>query len=632
MLQAINDKAKGWVAYAIVGFISIPFVLFGINSYFEGGSSPSAAVVNGEEIDSRDVRNEMLQLRQRFGRMSANIGEDQVRQMALDNVINRTLLRQKTEADGYRASPAEVQQTISQYFQKDGSFDREQYQYYLTSQRRNQGEFENQIREDLTQGHLQQAISSTAFIPKSQAERYQSLRNQKREIETFTLKVADFEDQVTVSDEKIADYYEQNKSRFMTEEKVKLAYIDIDQEALAKGVEVNDEALEAFYEENAEDYVTPESRNVSHILIEVENDQDDEAKARADALYASIISGEKTFEEVAKNDSDDKFSAENNGELGDIVAGDMGPDFERSVFALEVNTVSEPVKAEAGYEIIRVNSVTESTQKSFAEVKGDIEENYQLAEAEKLYLDKTDQVQTLAFEQSGDLAPAAEAAAVEVQQTDWITRGGGESIASNPQVREVAFSEEVLGERKNSEPIELKDTQAVVIRVTEHEPAKQRALDDVRDEIVKALTAQQARTMVASKGEEALVKLREKNDWSALADAELGEVSAVEKPGKIERVGSKISAAIVSAAFAAQRPDTASKISWDSTVLPEGDYVLVAVKSVEDGDKAIDDAAGQLFSGSVSGREAGALLQALRDQAEIELMPENLSSDNYGSH
>ncbi|MGB0848657.1 MAG: SurA N-terminal domain-containing protein [Thiolinea sp.] len=623
MLQAIHDKAKGWVAYAIVGFISIPFVLFGINSYFEGGSSRPAAIVNGEEVDSRDVQNQILQLRQQFGRMAANLGDDQLKQMALDNVINRTLLRQKAEAEGYRASANEVANTISQYFQKDGKFDSEQYQRFLTTQRRNQGEFENQVRDDLTQGHFQQAVSSTAFVPKTQAEYYQSLRQQKREIETFTLKAADFEKQIEIKDEQITDYYEKNKSRYMTEEKVKLAYIDIDQDALAEGIEASDEQLEAFYEENADNYVTPESRNVSHVLIEIKDGKEDEAKARAETLYKAIDSGERTFEDVAKNDSDDKVASEKEGELADVVAGDWGPEFEKAVFALEAGKVSEPVKTEAGFEILRVNNITESTQKTFAEAKDDVDENYRAIEAEKLYLDKTDQAQTVAFEQSGDLAPAAEAAGVKVQQTDWVTRVKGEGVAENPKVLEAAFSEEVLNERKNSEPIELKDTQAVVVRVTEHEPAKQKALDEVKDEIVKTLTTQEARTMAAKKGEEVLAKLTETNDWSVLTEAGLGEASAVEKPGKIERVGSEVAQAIVSKAFGMTRPE-AGKISWDSAVLPQGDYVFIAIKSVEDGAKEIDEAAGQLFNGSVSNRESGALLKALRERAEIELKPENL--------
>ncbi|MEZ5537311.1 MAG: SurA N-terminal domain-containing protein [Thiolinea sp.] len=622
MLQAIHDKAKGWIAYAIVGFISIPFALWGINSYFEGGSSRPAATVNGEEIPAREVQNQLLQMRQQFGQMAASLGDDQLKQMALDSVINQTLLRQKAEEEGYRASAAEVAGNIARSFQTDGQFDAEQYQRFLQSQRRNQGEFENQVRESLTLQQFRQAVTATAFVPKAQAEHYQSLRKQKRDVAYFTLKAAGFEEQAAVSDEQIAEYYEQNKARFMTEQRVKLAYIDINQSELAASVEVNDELLQQYYDEHADRYLTPESRNVSHILISMDARSEEDAQKRAQELYDAIQSGQRTFEDVAEKDSDDKVAAENQGVLADVVAGDWGPLFEKAVFALDLNQVSEPVKTESGYQIIRVNSIKEAVQKSFAEAKSGLEEDYRQAKAADLYLDKTDQVQTIAYEQSGDLAPAAQAADLEVQTTDWVTRNGGDGVAANPKVREAAFSEDVLG-GKNSEPLELSPAQAVVVRVTEQEAAQQKPLEEVKAEIQTILREQEARKLAADKGEEVLAALESAGDWSVLETAGVGAAADVEKAGKIERVGSKLAPALVSEAFAVTRPGE-GETSWGSTVLSNGDYVLIAVRSVEDGATELDAAAQQLVNSSVSNRELNALLESLRERAEIELAPENI--------
>lgn len=266
-----------------------------------------------------------------------------------------------------------------------------------------------------------------------------------------------------------------------------------------------------------------------------------------------------------------------------------------------------------------MNSITQAVQKSFAEAKSQLEADYRSAKAADLYLDKTDQVQTVAYEQSGDLAPAAAAAGLQVQATDWVTRQQSEGIAANPKVLDAAFSEDVLG-GKNSEPLELSDTQAVVIRVTEQEAAQQKALADVKDEIVTALRTQEARKLAAQKGEEMLATLAAAGDWSAL---EPEAVSNVEKPGKVERAGSQLPPAVVSEAFALSRP-AGDKPSWGSAVLANGDYVLIAVKSVEDGATELDENAQRLVNGSVSNREVSALLKALRERAEIELQTENL--------
>lgn len=627
MLQAIHDKAKGWIAYAIVGFICIPFALWGINSYFEGGGAQPAATINGEEISSQDVQLQLSQIRQQYGRLASGLGDDQLKQMALDNVINQTLLRQKAADEGYRASGAEVFENISRSFQTEGQFDREQYQRFLQSQRRNQGEFENQVREDLTLRQFQSAIASTAFVPKAQAEFYQSLRKQKREVEHFTLQVADFEGKAEVTDEQIAEYYEQNKARFMTEQRVKLAYIEINQDDLAKTIEVNDEVLQQYYDENSDHYLTPESRNTSHVLITADSRTEEEAKKLAQSLYDAIKSGARTFEDVAQKDSDDKVASENNGVVADVVMGDWGPLFQTAVFGLEVNQVSEPVKTEAGYELLRVNSITAAVQKSFADAKPQLEEDYRKTKAADLYLDKTDQVQTIAYEQSGDLAPAAKAAGLEVKSTDWVSRTKGDGIAEDPKVQDLAFSEDVLGGGKNSEPLELSGAHAVVIRVTEQEEARQKPLSDVKDEIVATLKAQEARELTAKKGEELLAALTAAGDWSVVDAEEATEATAktatVEKAGKIERVGSPLPPAVVSEVFAMPRPEE-GKSSWGSAVMANGDYVLIAVKAVEDGAVELDDGAKQLVNGSVSNREVSALLKALRERAEIELAPGNI--------
>ncbi|PID34118.1 MAG: hypothetical protein CR976_01970, partial [Thiotrichales bacterium] len=383
---------------------------------------------------------------------------------------------------------------------------------------------------------FQAAIATTAFVPKGQTEFYQSLRKQKRDVDYFTLKVADFEDKAQVTDEQIAEYYEQNKARFMTEQRVKLAYVEVAQDELAKDVEVTDEALQQYYDENADRYLTPESRNTSHVLISMDSRTEEEAKQLAQNLYDVIKSGERTFEDVAQKDSDDKVAAENNGVVADVVIGDWGPLFEKAVFALDVNQVSEPVKTEAGYELLRVNSITEAVQKSFAEARSELEDDYRQAKAADLYFKKTDQVQTVAYEQSNDLTPAAQAAGLKVKSTDWVTRTKGEGIAANPKVLTAAFSEDVLGGGKNSETLELSDTQAVVVRVTEQEAAKQKPLDDVKDEIIATLKAQEARKLTAKKGEELLAALKAKGDWSVVNAEVAGksEAAAVEKAGEIE--------------------------------------------------------------------------------------------------
>ena len=627
MLQNIHDKAKGWIAYAIVGMITIPFALFGINQYFEGGGKLAAAVVNGEEIPVQAVQNALLNMKQQFGgKLPPGMDDAKLKTAALDSVINKTLMEQKIRDGGYRASNQEVSEAITgiEVFQKDGKFDKATYESFLKMQRRDPATFEMQVRNDLSQQQLRGAVLDTAFLPKASIEQYESLRNQQREVETFTLKAADYQAKAQVTDQQIADYYAKNKAAFMTEEKAKLAYIELKRDDLAAKIAVDEAKLKEWFDKNADRYVQPEERTASHILISVDAAaKEAEAKKRIDALYADIQSGKRKFEEVAKTDSDDKISAEKGGDMGTIVAGDWGPLFEKAVSGLKQGEMSAPVQTEAGFEIIRVNSLKPAVPKTFDQAKAAVEADYRKEQADKAFADAADKMQNLAYENEGDLAPVAKALNLTVQQTDWVTRTQGQGIASEEKVRNAAFDEDVLKSGKNSEVLELAEGHAVVLRSINHEAAAQKPLDTVKEDVRKTLLDEEARKLVAKQGDDLLKKLTASQSWAALTEAGVGAESAVVKFGLVGRSDGKVAPEVLQKAFSMAQP-AAGKVSWSGVALANGDYVAVAVKAVKAGEAKADATAATVYRQTVGMRELTSMLQGLRESADIVTHPENL--------
>lgn len=627
MLQSIRDNAKGWIAYVIVGLLIIPFALFGINQYFEGGGELNAAVVNGEEVPVREVQNALLQLKQQFGGQLPEAMEESLKNTALESVISQTLLQQKIQQAGYRASDQEVADTISsiEVFQKDGRFDQETYENFLAMQNRNPGAFEYQLRGDITMQQVRGAVLSTAFLPKAEMEQYQSLRNQQRDIDTYTLAVANFNDKAQVTDEQIQAYYDQNKAAYMTEERVQLAYLELQRDKLAEGIQIDEATLNTWFEENADRYVKPEEYVASHILVEVPSPMKEaEAQQRIDALYAEIQAGTRTFEDIARTDSDDKLAAEKGGLIGSVVAGDWGPEFEKAVFALGAGEMSEPVKTEAGFEIIKVSEIKPAVQKTFAESRADVEQDYREEQAETAFLDKGETLGRVSYEQDGDLTPAAEAAGLTVQQSDWFTRISGEGIAANTKVRETAFDDEVLNSGKNSDLLELEDGRAVVVRVINHEAAAQKPLDDVKADIRQTLLAQQARELAAKRGEELLQQTQGGEGATPIGEADLSAEAALQKHGLIGRTASPLAPEVAEKAFSMSLAEGEGQIAWGGVVQANGDYILIALKAIQAGEATLEAGAEAVFQQSIGSRELGAFLQDLRDSAEIETYPENL--------
>ncbi len=626
MLQNIHDKAKGWIAYAIVGLIAVPFALFGINQYFEGGGKRVAAVVNGEDIPVQTVQNALVELRQQLGgRLPAGFDESSLKSTALDSVINQTLIQQKIKADGYRASDQEVTETIFNIpsFQKDGKFDKTTYENILKTQRRDPAEFESLVRNDLSQQQLRRTILETAFVPKVEAEQLQALRNQKRDLELFTLKTSDFKNQLKITNEQIQQYYDEHKPAFMTDERVKLAYIELKRDDLAASVKVDDTALKQWFDSNAERYLKPEERSVSHIVLAVDDQaKDADVKKKIDALYAELQAGKRSFEDIAKTESSDKNTAEKGGSMGSVVAADWGPEFEKAVNALKAGETSAPVKTESGYEIIRVSEIKPAVQKTYEEARAQVEDDYRKDQADKEFADKADKIQKLAFENEGDLKPVAQGVGLSVQESDWLSRVQGQGIATNPKVRNAAFEEEVKG-GKNSELIEVEDGHAVMVRVINQEASTQKPLEAVREDILKILGDTESRKLATEKGEELYKKIAETQAWSSLADMNLGKEADVQKLTGIGRTDTTVPAEVVEQLFSLAHPAT-GKATWGKAVLANGDYSIIALKAVTPGDSKLEAGTETTYSQAVGGRELSALFQALRESAKIKMHPENL--------
>ena len=636
MLQNIHDKAKGWVAYAIVGFIAIPFTLFGISSYLGGSGSLVAAVVNGEEIPVQQVQNSVLQQRQRLaqmfgGQLPPGFSDNTIKEQAIEQIVNATLLRQESEAGGYRASNEEIYDYISEnpQFQKDGVFDAATYEQVLSAQRRNKANYEAAVRDSISNQQFSQGVRTTAFLPTTEISRYQQLQNQTRSVETYTFKKSDFASEIKISDEEIKTYYDSNLANFKTAEKLKLSYALLKQDDLAKSVEVNDEALQALYDENADRYIDPEQRKLSHILIKVDDkdgaDAEKKAQEKAQTLYDQIKAGTKAFEDFAVNNSDDSVAAKNGGEIGTIVKGDMGPLFEKTAFALKKGEFSEVVQTEAGFEIIKLLDIIASKQKTFDEVKTEIEKSYRRDEAEKLFLESSDKMQALAFESEGSLDPVADAVGLKVESSDWIKRGAApapKGLLSSPKLLSTAFSDDVLKQGKNSELIEIDANSVAVIRLQEHKLPAQKPLSDVRDEIKVSLTDQKLRKLLIEKGEVALKAIQTSGEWPAV-EAVGGSADKIEKFADLKRTDRKLPPVLVSKVFSMQKPLEGKK-SFDNAILPEGDYVLIGLLNVKNGGTELDTALQQRFTQSLSARESAALLKALRENAEVTLFPENI--------
>ena len=391
-------------------------------------------------------------------------------------------------------------------------------------------------------------------------------------------------------------------------------YIDLNAATLTLDSSVSEEDIKAYYDQNSAQYVEPEKRRVSHILIDNSED-DDAAKAKAEELLAQLQSG-ADFAELAESSSDDVVSAEMGGDLDWIERDMMDPAFEDATYALErKGDISDVVESEFGYHIIKLTDIQTQQVKPYADVKDELRAELERTKKINAFYEKQTQMGELAFEISDTLIDAAEAAGVEVQKTELVTRNALPEPLNNPQVVTAIFSPEVLEDRMNSEVIEVGDEHAVVVRVNDHKAATTKALADVSEQIKATLVSQKASELAKEKARTLYAEIEAGKSLNEVAQA---EGLTVRQEAALARQAYTVSPAIVQQAFKMAHPQGAPEV--EVVDLNNGDAAIVALKAVNPAaDVEINEQQKQNITMAQVNKNYMVFIAALKAQAEVQV-------------
>ncbi|HVA55947.1 MAG TPA: SurA N-terminal domain-containing protein [Gammaproteobacteria bacterium] len=636
VIQAFRDNIPKWLTGIILVLIIGPFALWGINSYFSASGDTSVAKVNGTEISPQDFQqayqSRYQQLQQAFGSSfkPGLIDEKQLRQEVLRQLINETLLDQQVEKQHYSVSDADLVATIQQIpvFQVDGKFSPQVYQATLASNGMTAAGFEQRERQRLSVSQLQNSIQASAFGTPQQLEIDLAVQNEQRQIAYTTVSTKQYLDQAKVSDADIADYYKSHAEQFMTPEKVTLAYVELDEAQLAKGIQASDAQLQALYEQQIASFKQDETREAQHILIAVNGNDpkaDATAKAKAEDILRQLKAG-ADFAKLAEKYSNDPGSAKNGGDLGWIGRGSMVKPFEDALFNIpKVGDIAGPVRTQYGYHIIKLDGIRSPSTKPFSQLRDQLLAEYQKKQADNQYFALGDQLANLAYEHPDSLQTVSKQLNLPIETVDDVIRDAGSGIAANPAVRQKAFSDEVLTQGNNSDPIQIGPNHVVVIRVKGHIPSEQRPLTDVRNQIVALLKQQQA----AQKAQQ-IAQTVEAALKSGQAIAQVSSRYDLKyTPEKfVSRTDASVPPQVLSAVFVSPRP--ASGVSESGTVaLTDGDqvvFVLTGVKAGNVSDLSKDQIVAKLqdLTRLDANAEFAAYLENLRQHAKIKINDNNI--------
>ena len=345
--------------------------------------------------------------------------------------------------------------------------------------------------------------------------------------------------------------------------------------------------------------------------IQFANEQD--AKAAYDELQKGA-----NFSDVAKAKSLDKVSGENGGDLGWVNANELPKAFEDAAAALQVGQYSQPINVDGNYHIVLVQ---ERKAQTLDEVKAQVADLVRKSLLENRYYAIEKQVRDKAFEDSKSLNTAAQVAGVKVQESGYFSRQNVPAELNFPNVVSAVFESDIANGGANSEPLNVGDYHAIVVRVLEHKPEGVRTLEDAKADIEMFLKRQKAENVLNEKAQQVVKALSEnaesKVDGINFSSEQTFTLSENKDP------------ILTNGVFSIAKPES-GKTVYQVAHNEKGDVVIIALNKVEDGvlnDKELSQFSAQLLRTSQAEVQAQ-LMQGLRERAKIEVNDSFINQDD----
>ncbi|MPZ18322.1 MAG: hypothetical protein GEV06_10470 [Luteitalea sp.] len=496
-------RHKGWLKWSLalvcLAFVALYFPDF-LSQQQDAGAAPSAAVaeVDGRKITVAEFTRAYYQ---RLDAYRASAGESfdpaLLKQLGVDRQILSVLIDEQAtlaEAErlGLTVSDAEVRERILRLpgLQQNGQFiGEERYRQLLSVQRPplTPSEFEADVHKQLLAERLRSALTSWMTMPDEEVDREYQRRNEKAKLEVVSFAADTFTSEAAPSANEVAAYFEKNREKYRFGVKMKIRFLAIDMPTLGKAVTVSPQDAQQHYDDNIEQYSTPEQVRASHVLLETNEKDEAEVQKQAEGLLARIKEG-ADIAAIAKEYSDDPSSKDKGGDLGYFGRGAMVKEFEDVAFSLQPGQLSDLVKSQYGFHIIKVMDKKPAETRPFAEVQNQIVEQLKGQRAQARAKELSTQIAP-EITQPSDLDTVARKHGLQVRESNFFEREEPiEGLGPAPEVSKAAFS---LPQGQVSEALQAPQGY-VFITVLDNQPARTPKLSEVEARVKEDLTQQRA--------------------------------------------------------------------------------------------------------------------------------------------
>ncbi|MEO7732185.1 MAG: SurA N-terminal domain-containing protein [Kofleriaceae bacterium] len=648
MLQSIREKTSGWIASFMLGLIIILMAFFGVGDYLSPKIETFAAKIESapkmlgfgskvREVSVDEFRRRFEQVREQQREAQGDKFDaaafEQVdnKRLVLDQLIDEAVLELVAERGGIAVSRAQLQKTIADIpsFQVGGKFDKDQYVLALQTRGQTPAQFEQLIRTSLVQQLVPTEIADSALAGDAELESFLRMSQQTRHVR-FLEVPPPIDLPAAPAEADVKAWYDAHAARYRNPERVVVDYLELDGSTLPPAAAPDEKALRDVYERDKVRYGAPEQRIASHIMVQVDEKAPasawDTALAKARDIAAKARAPGADFAALAHQFSDDVATKDTGGDLGAIEKDTLGADFGAALYALQPGQVSDPVRTTSGWSVIQFRQLVPATTKPFEEVRAQIASEYQDNERERAFGDASSALIDAVYASPTSLATVGQKVKRPVLRSTAFSRIQGDGIGALEPVRKAAFEDDQKVARQVSEPVEIAPDHVVVLQVVDVQPEAPQPLAQIHDRVVSDLQADRIAAATKARAEKLLARAKAGETLETLATEVGRQLADVPKMGR-NAPGAQF-APLVDAAFELPRP-AADKEQLALAHLASGEFALVGVVSVEDGDPTTVDAEtrkalrGQLAKARGI-EDARAFVRALRKQYTITVAEDRL--------
>ena len=536
MIQYLHNKRTGLVSYILIGLIAIPFIFIGTTSLFQSSTRVTdIATIDGNEVSSyqyyRALREKQNLILEQFGDSvsSEDISDEIIGPLVLRELLQREALNFKLLENGMAIDHKAIKTQIVNLpqFQIDEQFSPGLYRENLLSIGFTSHSFIAELETSEINRQFKKGIAASVFSDDKTFSKYLEILGENRSFDYIKLSIDNEISNTEVQEKEIFDYYETNKQQYIIDDQVKVNYIVLDKAKVAESVQVTEAEIQSRYE-LLQDQEVQQSSEVAHILIE--NKSDGSHAEVLQTIKDKLANGE-TFEDLAKQYSDDVGSSDSGGYLG-FTTGDSFPEtFEQAVSNLATKgDISDIVVTDSGSHLIKLLSKTSNEFGSIEDERLSIIEELKLELADVKFNQVIDRINELAFPES-NLNPVAETIkqehpniGIKIATSGFFTKKGNpeDPIGKILELIKVAFSESVVNQGRNSEVVIVNDTElaidaAYILHKADVKPRHIPELELIKDKIIENLKADKANQALHKKSQELFKIVRDGKSVEELA-------------------------------------------------------------------------------------------------------------------